>query len=196
MSIESIQSRIADIESRLAALAPTPPPVVASGPVQAGQMLGDNGIPGPATPFNVALGQAQGQVRLRPASGTAAYDDLIRKYAGQYGVDPAVVRAVMDAESDGNPRCTSNKGAMGLMQLMPEELKQYGITDPYDPEQNIRGGVQQLSEKLRLFNGDLRLALAAYNAGSGAVRHHGGIPPYPETQGYVRKILSALGRSE
>ena len=83
---------------------------------------------------------------------------------------------------------------MGLMQLMPDEVKSYGISDPFDAEQSIAGGTRQLADKLKSFNGDLPLALAAYNAGSGAVRKYGGIPPYKETQDYVKKVLSMAGR--
>jgi soluble lytic murein transglycosylase-like protein len=138
-----------------------------------------------------------GQAFLRPISKrfVPEIEALIQKYSALRGLDPDLVRAVIQVESDGNPRAISHKGAMGLMQLMPEEVKGYGIHDPFDPEQNIAGGTRQLAEKLKLFNGDIALALAAYNAGTGAVRKYGGIPPYPETQNYVRRVLELLGRS-
>jgi soluble lytic murein transglycosylase-like protein len=100
---------------------------------------------------------------------------------------------VIRAESGGNTMSVSRAGAKGLMQIMPDELRAYGIHDPFDPEQNISAGTQQLAEKLKLFNGDLKLALAAYNAGSGAVRKYHGVPPYPETQAYVKRIFGMLG---
>lgn len=117
------------------------------------------------------------------------YDPLIEKYAAKYGVDPTLVRAVIQVESDFNPRCVSNKGARGLMQLIPETAKRYGVKEIHDPEQNIRGGVQYLAYLLELF-GDKPRALAAYNAGEGAVLKYGGIPPYEETSTYVVRAMT------
>lgn len=116
---------------------------------------------------------------------------LVQHAAAKYGLDARLIDAVIQAESDYNPRCVSRAGAMGLMQLMPENCRDYGVTDPFDPAQNIDAGVRQLKDLMTRF-GRLDLALAAYNAGPGAVRRYGGIPPYPETHAYVRKILSSL----
>lgn len=203
MSIESVMARVNEIEARLESLwpevSPAPPLQPWQTPGAEGRSSGTAISVHPALPavkpFDVALGQALGQVQVRPVSSrplSPEIEALITKYSGQYGLAPNVVRAVIIAESDGNPRCVSHKGAMGLMQLMPDEVRAYNITDPFDPEQNIAGGTRQLAEKLRLFNGDLKLALAAYNAGSGAVRKYGGVPPYPETQNYIRKIFDLL----
>ncbi|HEY0143396.1 MAG TPA: lytic transglycosylase domain-containing protein [Thermoanaerobaculia bacterium] len=118
------------------------------------------------------------------------YDPIIERYADQYGVDPVLVRAVIQVESDFNPRCVSHKGARGLMQLIPATAKRMGVKDISDPEQNIHGGVKYLAYLKRLFNDDLPRALAAYNAGEGAVKRYGGIPPYEETTVYVKRALT------
>jgi len=118
------------------------------------------------------------------------YDSYIEQYATSYGVDPVLVRAVIQVESDFNPRCASRKNARGLMQLIPETARRYGVADVYDPEQNIRGGVKYLADLLSMFPGDLPRALAAYNAGEGAVLRFGGIPPYEETATYVKRAMT------
>lgn len=120
----------------------------------------------------------------------SAYDKLIQQYADTYNVDPVLVHAVILVESDFNPRCVSNKNARGLMQLIPETAQRYGVKNVFDPEENIRGGVHYLSDLLDMFNHDLERALAAYNAGEGAVTRYGGIPPYQETSTYVNRALT------
>lgn len=116
------------------------------------------------------------------------FSDVIAQASNQYGVDPAFVRAVIHAESAFNPLARSRKGAMGLMQLMPDTAQDMGVKDTANPEQNIRGGVKYLAGLLRTFNGNATLAAAAYNAGPSAVTKHGGIPPYEETQTYVKRV--------
>lgn len=128
--------------------------------------------------------------RLNPS----AYDDLIRDTASQSGIDHALIRAVMHAESGFNPRAVSPKGATGLMQLMPATASRFGVNDIYDPIENVRGGVAYLRFLLDLFKGDVRLAVAAYNAGEGAVQKFGGIPPYDETITYVARVMNLYGR--
>jgi len=113
---------------------------------------------------------------------------LIDQAARQFQLDPALVRAVIHAESGFNPAARSSKGAMGLMQLMPGTARQMGVTDAWIPEQNIAGGVQYLAGLLQQFRGDQKLAVAAYNAGPEAVRKYAGIPPYAETQAYVQRV--------
>ena len=120
----------------------------------------------------------------------SSYDAIIDRYADEYGVDPVLVRAVIQVESNFDPKCVSKKGARGLMQLIPETAKRYGVTKIFDPEQNIRGGVHYLSDLMQMFNNDLQRALAAYNAGENAVIRYAGIPPYSETTTYVRRALS------
>lgn len=128
-----------------------------------------------------------------PAVGTRAsvWDDLIAERAAAHGLRPELVRAVIQVESAFNPRARSPVGAMGLMQLMPGTAADLGVANPFDPEQNIRGGVAYLRSLIDRFDGDEVLALAAYNAGPGAVDKYGRkVPPYRETQAYVRKIVS------
>ncbi len=119
----------------------------------------------------------------------SAYDDLIRRAAKEHGVDSALVKAIMHAESAFNPFARSRKGAIGLMQVMPATARRYGVEDVYDPAQNIMAGVRYLKHLSELFGNKNYLIIAAYNAGEDAVRRHRGIPPYAETQYYVRKVL-------
>lgn len=119
---------------------------------------------------------------------TSAYEAEIAAAARQYGVEEAVVRAIIHAESSFNPMALSHAGAQGLMQLMPATARRFGVTDSYNAGQNIRGGVQYLAWLLKRFNNDLTLAAAGYNAGEGAVDRHGGVPPYQETQRYVARV--------
>ncbi|MCB1052696.1 MAG: lytic transglycosylase domain-containing protein [Acidobacteria bacterium] len=115
-------------------------------------------------------------------------EGLVVPIAKAYGVDPDLVRAVIEVESGRNARALSSKGAMGLMQLIPDTASRFGVKNAYDPRQNIKGGVQYLKFLLAYFEGDVDLALAGYNAGEGAVDKHGGIPPYKETKRYVQKV--------
>lgn len=125
-----------------------------------------------------------------------AYRDIVAAAAAEFGVDRALLRAVIHAESAFNPLAISRKGAQGLMQLMPATAGALGVTDAFDEEQNIRGGARYLSELLRSFNGDARLATAAYNAGPGAVQKYGGVPPYDETRLYVERVATLRDRYE
>jgi soluble lytic murein transglycosylase-like protein len=117
---------------------------------------------------------------------------LIASAAVTYGVDERLVHAVIEAESNYQPRARSRTGAKGLMQLMPATARQYAVRDPYDPQANIEAGVRHLKDLLGRF--ELRLALAAYNAGEGAVRTYGGLPPFAETRKYVARVLQRAGR--
>lgn len=122
-------------------------------------------------------------------------EQIFQRAADTYQISVDLLKAVAKAESDFDPDCTSSSGAMGIMQLMPGTAKELGVTDAYDPEENIMGGAKYLAENLKIFNGDISLSLAAYNAGRGAVEKYNGIPPYTETQNYVKKILSYLEES-
>ena len=132
-------------------------------------------------------------VASRGLVAKTAYDPIIESAAMRHAVDARVVKAVIQVESAFQPRARSSKGAMGLMQLMPKTARQYNARNPYDPKSNIEAGTKYL--KRLLYEFELPLALAAYNAGEGAVRRFGGIPPYAETQAYVSKILGLLGRT-
>ena len=119
---------------------------------------------------------------------TSDYADTVKTMAGKYKVDAALVRAVIHAESAFNAKALSKKGAQGLMQLMPGTAKDLGVTNAFDVQQNIEGGVKYLSGLLDTFNGDIKLATAAYNAGPGAVKRYKGIPPFAETEVYVERV--------
>jgi soluble lytic murein transglycosylase-like protein len=134
----------------------------------------------------------------RPLSRRAAlYQDLVDQHAAANGVRPELVRAVIQAESAFNPNARSVKGAMGLMQLMPATAEQYNVANAFDPGENIRAGVAYLRALLTRYDGKEELALAAYNAGPGAVAKYGGVvPPYRETREYVERIRGSLARPE
>jgi len=117
------------------------------------------------------------------------YDRLIRRNAAQHQVDPALIKAVMHVESAFNPHAVSDKGAQGLMQVMPETGQRYGAQDLFDPVQNVRAASLYLKDLQKLFKNNTKLVLAAYNAGENAVLRHKGIPPYDETRDYVRKVM-------
>jgi hypothetical protein len=128
-------------------------------------------------------------------SGSTALDNadlrrLVEKISRDHGIDPKLVDALVRVESSYNPNAVSRRGAMGLMQLMPDTAKRLGVDDPFDPEKNIRGGVKEFSRLVNQYSGNLQLALAAYNAGEGAVARYRGVPPYKETRGYVSRILT------
>lgn len=118
------------------------------------------------------------------------FHSLVEKAAREHDVDEALLRAVIAVESNYNPNAVSHRGAVGLMQLMPQTARRYGVTDLYDPAQNIQGGARHLRDLLRKFNNDLNLALAAYNAGENAIAQYGNrVPPYRETLAYVPRVL-------
>lgn len=127
--------------------------------------------------------------RIKPGNGEQIFHPFIFAAANRYSVDPALVKAIIMAESNYNPRAISKKGAVGLMQLMPTTAAALGVKDSLNPEHNINGGVKYLKKLLNQFEGDLELAVAAYNAGSKKVKKYNGVPPYKATRYYVKKVF-------
>ena len=182
MSVTSIGARVEEIQARVANLqgAPAQPsPSFASTLASAQQ----------------APGQQASSISVSAASGTTSgattdFDSDITAAATSNGVDPALLKGLVQQESGFDPNARSGAGAVGLTQLMPSTAAALGVTDPTDPAQSLQGGARYLRDQLDRFGGDERLALAAYNAGPGAVAKYGGVPPYAETQGYVNKVLA------
>ena len=130
-----------------------------------------------------------------PVTPPANVNELVASIAGKHEVEALLVDSVIRVESNYNQNAVSPKGAMGLMQLIPSTARRFGVSDTFQPEQNIEGGVRYLKYLMQLYNGDERLALAAYNAGEAAVAKYKGIPPYPETRNYVFQVGKRLGQS-
>jgi soluble lytic murein transglycosylase-like protein len=160
--------------------------------VQAVRTLQPGAAPPPpllaARPLRPVLNTLRACDPISPGS----FDPQIRAEAGRQGLAPELLRAVISAESAFVPCAVSDKGAMGLMQLMPGTAAAMGVSDPMDPDDNLRGGVRYLGQLLERYGGDLRLALGAYNAGPALVDKFGDVPPIPETQNYVREFLKKL----
>jgi soluble lytic murein transglycosylase-like protein len=158
-------------------------------------VLSDRAIDAPTDVYEVA--GAPSYVTTRPVEDQSEgerFEPLIQEHATRRSLRPELVRAVIQIESGFNPRALSPKGAMGLMQLMPATARSLGVNNPWDPAQNIRGGTDYLRQLLDEYEGNEELALAAYNAGSGAVAKYGRrVPPYRETRDYVRKVGAAAG---
>lgn len=147
----------------------------------------ESGKAKPAEGAGEAKPQAAG-ISLKDTGMSAEIGSIIVEKSGKHQIDPLLISAIMAVESDFNPAVVSDKGAIGLMQLMPETASELGV-NPYNVSQNVEGGTRYIKQMLEKFSGDLKLALAAYNAGPNAVIRHGGIPPYAETQNYVLKVL-------
>ncbi len=149
--------------------------------------------PRPPEPHQLLLQEPLDE-HLQTIDSPFFYDRLVRDAALAYGLHPDLIHAVVEVESAGDPNAFSSKGAIGLMQLMPETATELGVQDPSDPHQNIFGGARYLRSLLDAFSGDLLLALAAYNAGPGAVARYRGVPPYPETRSYLKRVSHVLSR--
>jgi soluble lytic murein transglycosylase-like protein len=191
MSLESAVQRIDEIRTMLA------PATKAAG--ASGDPSPASSGPGTASPTSFASTLATALDSSPDGSaddtGDGQYDAEIDAASAQEGVDPALVRAVVAHESGFDANATSPAGAQGLMQLMPATARGLGVTDAYDPQQNIAGGTHLIKTLLDRYDGNLSLALAAYNAGPGAVDRFGGVPPYGETQAYVRDVTANYQRT-
>lgn len=139
--------------------------------------------------FSVLLFLASGLAGGSAADGVKKYGSYVRDAAEKHGLDENLIHSIIQVESNYNPEAVSVKGASGLMQLIPETAAHYGVFDIFDPQQNIDAGARYLKELISLYRNNLRFVLAAYNAGPDAVKKHNGVPPFPETVGYVRKVL-------
>ncbi len=168
----------------------------------AGDSAGDGGIivytgpDGSRRVVNVAAAPRAAYVPVASEARRSALWPVVETTAREHGLDPHLIDLVIRMESGYNPRAVSPKGASGVMQLMPATAQLYGVKDVFDAVENIRGGTRYLADLLRRFGSDLRLALAAYNAGPEAVARHNGVPPYAETQNYVHSILGAYRGGE
>jgi soluble lytic murein transglycosylase-like protein len=169
-------------------------------------VAGNRAVAAPRLPEEtVSPGDARPDAQAVPPPATASdipgtrkairrrIDQAVRNASRRYGLSAGLIRSVIRHESNFDPQARSPAGAQGLMQLMPATAQELGVSDPFDIQQNIDGGSRYLRHMLDQFDGDLRKALAAYNAGPGTVRRYGGVPPYPETRNYVRKVMSSCG---
>jgi Transglycosylase SLT domain len=150
-------------------------------------------LPPPSQPASEGPLEATAEAAslFQPTQPEDRLDRIVREAAERNHMDPALVRAVISTESGWNPNAVSRKGAVGLMQLIPETAQRYGVNDSFDPAQNVEGGTEYLKDLLARYNGDLSRSLAAYNAGERTVDLNGGVPAIPETQQYVRKVTNA-----
>jgi soluble lytic murein transglycosylase-like protein len=150
-------------------------------------------INGDSAPAPVPVQQASQKTAKMLPIADPKIEKVIQDMATRHGVDVNLIKAIIKAESNNNPKAVSSKGAQGLMQLMPPTARNLGVANSLDPAQNVDGGVRYLKQLMALYSGNLELSMAAYNAGPGAVERHGGIPPYRETQQYVKKIGNLYG---
>lgn len=189
---EGTMARISELQSKMGVEAPkpqgSPPPLATQFEPTLSGLLG-GGKQGEVVPLDPFGGSAS-------VDGINAPDDIkamIHKAATEAGIDPVLFDALIGQESSYNPTATSSAGAQGLAQLMPKTAASLGVMNPFDPAENLRGGAKYLAQMMKQFNGDVRLALAAYNAGPGAVKRAGGVPPIAETQHYVKTIMNKAG---
>jgi len=154
-----------------------------------GMAMGGIPVQKPGQPLAILDLAEEGFDEEETGEETVCFSAVLSRISTEHGVPLKLVQAIIQVESEGNPKAVSRKGAMGLMQLMPSVLEAYKVEDPFDPLANIDAGVRHLKYLLQEFSGNLSLALAAYNAGPGTVRKYGGIPPFPETHKYLFRVL-------
>lgn len=187
MSYSSVLMRVHEIEARLG----VQPTFSNAGKQEFAKALrtARNRFYNAPTEYTVPLDTSKTGTTGAAGASAAALEPSFQQSAATHNVPVALVKAVARAESGFRADARSKAGALGIMQLMPGTARGLGVKDPFDPAQSIEGGARYLSNALRIFNGDVRLALAAYNAGTGAVRKYGGVPPFAETQSYVKRVL-------
>jgi soluble lytic murein transglycosylase-like protein len=191
--LESIESRVKQIEAMIQAMEGQKPEKLNPAAEQKLEKPNFKSFLQKPTQVNSSGATLTGRIESGLGSLTAraqAFQPMVEEYSAKYGVDKELINAVIRQESGFNPAAVSKAGARGLMQLMPGTAKSLGVQNPNDPRQNMDGGVRLLKQLLENYHGNIPLALAAYNAGPGAVKRHKGIPPYKETQNYVRNILA------
>lgn len=192
--VEAIQARISEIQRRFGIEGPVPGTTVGFQRALDAELKKNDGATPPQTAGGGATSKAD-TAKMTPAEASAQLSStsnettrFIQEAAAKYGLDSRLVAAVAEAESSGNQSEVSDAGAVGVMQLMPDTAAALGV-NPYDEKQNIEGGAHYLKQMLDTFGGDMKKAIAAYNAGPQAVKDYGGVPPYAETQNYVNKVL-------
>ena len=178
MSITAIDARVQEIQTMVATLTGAPAAQPSTSTASFAGALAS------------AQGTAQTAAPVTGAGGSTNFDSEINAAATANGIDPALLKGLVSQESGFNPNARSGAGAVGLTQLMPGTAASLGVTNPLDPAQSLQGGAKYLRQQLDRFGGDERLALAAYNAGPGAVARYGGVPPYSETQNYVTSVMA------
>ena len=186
MSAAAAVARVSEIEAMIARSAAVQPAPAAGSDFQ--QQLIQASASGPGLGLGTAGGTAAAGAPGATSGGDGPYKAEIDAAAAKYGIDPALLRGLIRQESNFNPSAGSPAGAQGLCQLMPGTAAALGCTNPLDPAQSIDAGAKYLRQQLDAFGGDVSKALAAYNAGPGAVQRYGGVPPYAETQNYVRQV--------
>jgi soluble lytic murein transglycosylase-like protein len=186
-----ITADLAAVSMRIAEITGTPPPMV-SGVIDAAPASSPSFASMVAQALQTQGAQTAGVPDNAPAMvPPAQLEQLVQANGAAFGVDPALIKAIIANESGFNAKATSRTGAQGLMQLEPGTAAGLGVTDAYDPAQNIYGGTRYIKGLLERFHGDLHLAVAAYNAGPGAVEKYGDVPPYAETQNYVQNVIAS-----
>jgi soluble lytic murein transglycosylase-like protein len=183
MSVDAVVARVAELQAMMGASAPAPAPASTA---FASQLASATAAPAPATATTASAGLMSVGASELPAD--VPFGAEITAAAKKHGIDPALLAGLVKQESGFNPTAGSPAGARGLTQLMPGTAAGLGVSDVLDPIQSLDGGAKYLRQQLDAFGGDVTRALAAYNAGPGAVQRHGGVPPYAETQNYVRIV--------